>query len=488
MLITTSVCQDFHMSKKTLNKANLTELGLDRLADLLLEVSTGSAEIKRRLRLELSHHLGPEELGREVSKRLASIRKSKTRAGWRKRKALVKDLQTQVDMICDKIAVDDPSLAFGLLWDFLSLAPFIYERVDDSRGNVAAVFRSARDRFVEIAPNAKIEPVALASQIWEAVQDDPYHEFDGIIGLLAPTLGDVGLEHLKTLISAYRDEPHTDSSDEHEALIFLRSLRDENSYPSSQKTREIKSWFQEIAVAQGDTETYVAQFTDQDLTRPAIAAEVAQLWLDAARNDDALNLLEAADLDGSSDGHEAWDAAYIKCLLDVDRFEDAQAHRWARFEQTLNASQLRDYLKPLPDFEDIEIEDEAKAFARTFPQIHTALGFFLKWPDLSQAAGLVEGRITEIDGDLYWFLIPAVEALRQRHPLATVLLLRSMIDFALGGNHASRYGYAAEHLMDCEMLDAEIVDYNSFLSHEDYVKQLQLRHDRKTSFWSKLRL
>ena len=47
------------MSKKTLNKDNLAALGADRLADLLVEVSTGSADIKRRLRLELAPNLGP---------------------------------------------------------------------------------------------------------------------------------------------------------------------------------------------------------------------------------------------------------------------------------------------------------------------------------------------------------------------------------------------------------------------------------------------
>jgi hypothetical protein len=31
------------MSEKTLNKANLADLGIDRLADLLIEVSQGSA-------------------------------------------------------------------------------------------------------------------------------------------------------------------------------------------------------------------------------------------------------------------------------------------------------------------------------------------------------------------------------------------------------------------------------------------------------------
>ena len=135
------------MSKKTLNEANLEALGAARLAHLLIEVSTGSAEIKRRLRLELAHNLGPEELARDVQRRLTSIRRSTSFVGWRKRKALIKDLNTQAVMITDKIGPEAPTLAFDLLWDFIELAPSVYERVDDSRGDVGEVFRSALLQF-----------------------------------------------------------------------------------------------------------------------------------------------------------------------------------------------------------------------------------------------------------------------------------------------------------------------------------------------------
>ena len=77
------------MSKKTLNKTILVNLGADRLAELLMEVSQGSADIKRRLRLELSHNLGAADLAHEVRKRLVSLRKSKSFISWRKRKALI---------------------------------------------------------------------------------------------------------------------------------------------------------------------------------------------------------------------------------------------------------------------------------------------------------------------------------------------------------------------------------------------------------------
>ena len=69
------------MSKKTLNTVNLAALGAERLAELLIEVSTGSADMKRRLRLELSHNLGPAELARDVRKRLVTIRRAKSYVG-----------------------------------------------------------------------------------------------------------------------------------------------------------------------------------------------------------------------------------------------------------------------------------------------------------------------------------------------------------------------------------------------------------------------
>jgi len=40
--------------KTTLNAKNLEVLGAERLAELLIEISTGSAATKRRLRIELA--------------------------------------------------------------------------------------------------------------------------------------------------------------------------------------------------------------------------------------------------------------------------------------------------------------------------------------------------------------------------------------------------------------------------------------------------
>lgn len=476
------------MSKKTLNAENLKELGAARLADLLIEISTGSADIKRRLRLELSHNLGPAELARDVRKRLLSLRRSKSIVGWRKRKALIKDLTIQSEMITDKIAPEDPTTAFELLWEFIELAPFIHARVDDSRGEVGDVFRAGLARFEDIGPRALVDRDAVAVRIWDALADNGYGEFDGVIGLLATTLGPDGLQSLKSLVLDQAQMPPEQPEEEHEALRFLRNLRsDSGNYAAERQTRLIKMCLQEIAEAEGDTDAYIAQYTAQDLTRPSIAAEVAQLLLAEVRAEEALETLEQANNGDSAFGQSDWDVAYIACLIALERVDDAQAHRLQRFAETLQPELLRDYLKLLPDFDDVEAEEAAIARALSFENVHQALVFFLQWPDLSAAARLIENRAAELDGDFYDILAPAADALREKHPLAAVILWRKMIDYALGHSRSTRYGHAADHLMDCAALDADICDYGAFGPHHSYLAGLQARYDRKASFWQKVR-
>ncbi|MGC1503731.1 MAG: DUF6880 family protein [Sulfitobacter sp.] len=474
------------MSKKTLNAENLAALGAENLANLLIEVSTGSAEIKRRLRLELSHNLGPAELARDVRKRLTSIRRSTSFVGWRRRKSLIKDLQTQADMITNKIAPDAPDTAFDLLWVFIELAPSVYERVDDSRGDVGDVFRDARASLELIAPRAGLEPQALAVRMWNALRDNRYGAFDGIIGLLAATLGETGLEHLKMLIEVHAETP-VDEPEGHAAIQFLRDLRSNSgNYAAEQKSRLIKQCLQEIAIVQGDTGAYVAQYMAAELARPHIAAEVAELELSEGRAEEAMAVLTGADLDQRRDDDLRWDAAYVTCLLALDRLDEAQAHRWTCFCATLGAGFLREYLKVLPDFDDIEVEDEAKTHALQFHDMNTALIFFLEWPDLIFAAKLVEDRAEELDGNDYHLLTPAAEALRDRHPRAAVVLWRVMIDHALAERRNTRYGHAADHLMDCVAADMELTDYGRFPSHDVFEGYLREQHKHKSSFWARL--
>ncbi len=117
--------------KTTLNAKNLEALGAERLAALLIEVSTGDAAMKRRLRLELAGAASPAEAAREVRKRLTSIARSRSFVDWQTRKALVNDLETQRRAIVDKVAPEDPAEALDLMWRFTELAESVFDRCDD---------------------------------------------------------------------------------------------------------------------------------------------------------------------------------------------------------------------------------------------------------------------------------------------------------------------------------------------------------------------
>jgi hypothetical protein len=149
-------------SRTTLNAKNLEALGAKRLAELLIELSTGDAAAKRRLRLELAGTTGTGDVVREICKRLTAISKSRTYVDWPKRKALVKDLDTQRRAIVEQVAKDDPLEALGLMWQLLGLANSVFGACDDSSGTVIGVFDQAVTDLGEIATAAQPDPERLA--------------------------------------------------------------------------------------------------------------------------------------------------------------------------------------------------------------------------------------------------------------------------------------------------------------------------------------
>jgi hypothetical protein len=176
-------------SKKTLNATNLEALGAERLAELLIEISSGNAVAKRHLRLELAGALGPKEVARDIRKRLSTIARWRSYVEWDRTRSLVLDLDTQRIAIVNKVAPQEPEEALELMWRFLGLAGSIYERCDDSNGSIGKMFYSARDDLGEIAKVAQQDPNTLADRVFEALRENDYGQYDRLIPLLPRFLG-----------------------------------------------------------------------------------------------------------------------------------------------------------------------------------------------------------------------------------------------------------------------------------------------------------
>jgi hypothetical protein len=471
------------MSKKTVTLHNLAALGAERLAEILVDLAEGDAEVKRRLRLELAAQVGGDSIAAEIGKRITALGKARSFVDWQKRRDFVKDLDLQRAMIVDRVAQTRADLALDLMWRFMDLAEPVINRVDDSNGSVGDVFRSACEDLGTIAVNARPDPVGLADQVFTALFANDYGVFDGLVAAMIPSLGDVGTARLKSrLAQALADRLLKAGGRDRRASAARRALQD-------------------IADGQADIDAYVALVPMEDRSRPHMGAEIGRRLLAAGRTTEALAALENArpkQRTGQAGHHDdfylagyggdggGWEEVYLEALDATGQGEQAQRLRWAAFEERLSSIQLRAYLKKLPDFADVEAEERAMRHALGFRSFPAALDFLRGWPDQARAAQLVLTRATEIDGNLYYLLDPAAQLIEGKHPLAATLLRRAMIEDTLNGAKSSRYKHAARHLLECLSLASSVQDFGTFEIHDTFASRLRAKHGRKAGFWAQV--
>jgi hypothetical protein len=440
-------------SRKTLTTANLAALGAERLADLLIDVAEGHAQIKRRLRLELAAAIGADDLVSELVKRLEAVNDSRARIHWRKHKEFVRELDMLRGLIAGQLTALDPSLALPMMLGFLALAEGVFHRTADAKGEIDAVFDAAIDDVAVIATTALPDSRALADQLMD---------------LLLHGRAGIGPRALKNALPALGAE----------GVARLRGQVETTMASQKRVSAPLKAAVQVLADAQGDVDGYIAQFTDSQAVLPPIAAQIARRLTAAGRFDEAVKALDRAtpgsfaQLVGAVLGRPTlpgpgaleWEDAYIEVLEARGQGDLAQDMRWSSFERGLSATRLRDHLKRLADFDDVEAEDKALAHAEDFHDLHAALDFLIEWPAWDRAARLVLRRSGDLDGDRPELLEPAARAIEGRHPLAATLLLRAMILDTARYARTARYKDAQRQLLEAASLAPAITDWQG---HED---------------------
>jgi hypothetical protein len=255
--------------KKTVAVAteNLVGLGVERLAAILLELASEQPAIKRRLRVELAGEAGGEIVAAEMTKRITALRSARSFIDWQKRPDFVRDLDLTRTTIAEKIAQTRPDLALDLMWRFMGLAAPVLNRVDDSSGAVGGVFRVACEDLGVLAAKARLNPNALAEQVFSAVMKNDYGEFD--IPATFPAFGKAGAAALKARLTAAMSARTTSDRYDSRGATVRRALQD-------------------LADGERDVDGYIALVPVEDRNRPAVAAGIGRRLLDAGRADDAV--------------------------------------------------------------------------------------------------------------------------------------------------------------------------------------------------------
>ncbi len=244
-------------AKTGLNAKNLANLGAERLAELLMDLSAGDASIKRRLRLELAAATGSADVVREVTKRLTTIAKAHSFVEWPKIKELTADFGLQRSAIAERVAKIDAAEALELMWRFLALANSVLNRCDDSSGVVGDIFRGAIEDLARLAREVKPAPDALADKVYAALLENHFGQYDRLIEALADTLGREGLERLKGNFIQLSKEPVEKPAAAERKVIGWGSHSGpiyEDDLRERQRQSAIRQALKNIADAQGDVE------------------------------------------------------------------------------------------------------------------------------------------------------------------------------------------------------------------------------------------
>ncbi len=459
-----------------ITEASVVKLGVERLAALLVTEASSNKALKQALQLALESGEGVDSLAAGIRQRLISIGRSQSRLSTNKGRETLAELQRLKASITGEVADADPTEALSLMWQLIDLHSALIPRTRDRAGRLGEFFAGTVPTLSELAARSQSATEQLAEDVYRRFIDDGYGVYEELVTLMADPLGPHGLTYL-------RDQFRTARAAH---LNQTRRVQSATAYDHVLST--LQAGLRAVADAMSDVDGFIETFSSEETRHPIYATYMAVRLIDANRADEALTVLDhaAPEFDDPPDWHMDWNNARLHALQKLDRADDVKTLNWEMFETFLSHDHLRGYLKLLPDFDDVEAEEQALDWVARHPAFLPALLFLVHWPALPRAARIVSKRTREIDGSNYDLLVPAAEALDGKFPLAGVLIRRSLITFILKLGRRHRFKQGLQHVRELEALDAAVSDYGDHDNHQAFMEQLWLNHPHNAGFWALL--
>lgn len=384
-------------SRKKVTAENLAGLGVERLAEILMEVAETRIDLKRRLRMELAAGLGATHLVPEIDKRLGALETSRGVVTWRQKPAFLRDLDAVRGLIAERLAPQEADAALERLWRFLATYGQTSGRLREPEPAFEAIYdRAAHDLGAllathdpHLAAHALIEAAAAAPKAWS--QWTPQ-----VAAGLSPSTAQIALSLAQARAVA--------------APGWIGVLR-------------------HLADAAGDVAAYRDTWGAGALATPDVAVEVARRWLAAGQIEAAGEALRRAapkpkGVSGRLPAPDfVWESAWIDYLEAAGDETAAQAIRWASFQRTLDLGRAKAYVARFGDFDDVEAEAQVLAFAAETADPEAGLALLIAWPAFAEASRLILGRGQDARIDPERAEAWAAR-LRRRFPAAAERLLR----------------------------------------------------------------
>jgi len=440
-------------------KQRLIELGVDRLADALLELARRDDAADDLVGRMIAT---PQENVKRFKAKLSGLKRRRRFIGWGESAGFARELGTLLEDL--RAGVTDPRTGAELVAAFYECDTGALGSCDDSSGNVGDVFRyDARELFVSYASRCA-DKEWLGDLVFRVIQSDDY----GVRDVLIDCAQDYLTEPVMRATVARLQKRAGQESDEYRKRHWLHNVESLawqlKDAPLFEQTR-MASW--------GSLST-------------AACVDIARVYLGCGNELTALTWLEKI-----PEADTFMLAERDSLLLDIHGRTGNTARQaeaaWRIFRRSRSAATLLLLLDVIGHDKRADLlagEIGAILEATKFSPVDAT--FLVEIERLEAAETYVLRHADQLNGDYYGGLLPLAEAMQKNGCLLCAsVIYRALLDSILRRAQTKTYPHGVRYLRKLDLLAHSVSDWCNVESHDVYMRELKLNHGRKSSFWSR---
>ncbi|QWA09930.1 hypothetical protein GTU79_21920 [Sodalis ligni] len=408
-------------------------------------------------------------LAHQLKDRINSIARSDRYIDYQQAAEFSRTLNILVEDIARLIEAA-PRQAFELIDSFMSIHERIYERVDDSGGDIGGSYSQALEVWLKAARCWRGSgdcPLDLTAVLTARHNDNGYAVWDDVIAKSGDLLTKDELMQLSGRFENVYHQAQAAPSD-----------RDYNS-----GTAKAALGIAAVAKALGDVnmfERYILMRSPKpnELQKQSII----NFCLSVNDGESALKWLQGTwDKRFASERLSLLDATYTL----LGRHHELLALRREAYQRSPDHWRLKALLEILPENEKPGVEAQAIINALKISHLQVRIDTLIACHGITEAKEQLLKHIAQLNV-FYGTLLDWAEVFHQaQEHLAEAACYRLLIEDILASGRSKAYHHAEDYYRQLARLDAEIERYDPLPSWQEYQVKLRQQHGRKKSFWQR---
>lgn len=450
---------------------------LNRLVIALYGIHSDIDDIIER-HLAAATETGPSEASDELAtmlhRQIEQLRREDEFIDYRSGYAFSCRLESLLVDINTLLREQDLAQALQLTEDFLALEDNILTRCDDSDGDVGYTFRGALDQWLDIATELRsVEPDARdwVALVLHYFHNNDYGVFDDVISHSRPLLT---VNELQQLAQGFEQDAS-------------KALENSNDTSYNSEASHACIGLQSVAKALDDIGLFEkATLLKSPIPNTRQLGHIIDFAIERSHFERAEHWLQ----------QPQWqeDPSYYKQmrnrLLEAQGNLDALKENLKQdFLQTPCSYHLRAYWDIATRDEQPEIKKTAESLIKARLEkpdnVPDIIEMLLILGSLAKAQQIVVQYYSALKSLYFSTYLGWLERFSEKdHSLACVVCYRLLLLDLLDRGYAKAYHHGGRYFNKLLALDTRINNYETLLSAEDFIRQIQQEHWRKRSFWA----